>query len=139
MGYQHQKIPYSKPIAKKVQEMVTNGVAIKVILDSIQTYQNAPKSMQTFYNLYGDDIAQARGNFQNALGAKAWERIEADSDRILELALRSKAGWNPSQNVTITEGDPDAPDESTSAIEELKTLLGRGDPEEDDNPEEEDS
>lgn len=119
-------IPHRKPIAKHITRRIKEGVTIKVIMDEIQSFQDAPKSLPTFYKVYAEDIAKARGEYQGWLGSVANERIAGGSDRILELALRSKAGWNPQQSVTVTEGDPDELDEDTSAIEELKTLLGRG-------------
>lgn len=118
-------IPHRKPIAKHIRRRISEGVKMTVLMDEIQSYQDAPKSTKTLYKVYGDDIAEARAEYHGWLGQKARERIEDGSDRILELALRSKAGWNPQQSLTVTEGDPEELDEDTSAIEELRTLLGR--------------
>lgn len=119
-------LPYSKPVAKRIRELIRDGVSVTVILDSIQSYQNAPKSTATLYKIYGQDIAEERAAFHQYLGGKARQRIEEGSDKILELALRSKAGWNPS--IVVEEKDSDAPDENSDAISTLMTLLGKTEP-----------
>jgi len=116
-------LPYRKDIANRVRKLIRDGVKMSVILDSIQDLQDAPRSMSTLYKIYGNDIAKERAEFQSYLGSKAMQRIEEGSDRILELALKSKAGWNPTETVNI--GESDDFDEDTSAIDELLTILGK--------------
>ena len=106
--------------------MVRDGVTMTVVLDSIQSYRDAPKSLKTLYSIYGQDIAEERAAFHQYLGGKARQRIEEGSDKILELALRSKAGWNPS--VVVEEKDSDTPDENSDAISTLMSLLGKTEP-----------
>ena len=116
-------LPYSKHVANRIRELIRDGVSMTVVLDSIQSYQNAPKSSATLYKIYGQDIAEERAAFHQYLGGKARQRIEEGSDKILELALRSKAGWNPS--IVVEEKDSDDPDENSDAISTLMTLLGK--------------
>lgn len=116
-------IPYREDIAKVVRERISNGVAVNVIIDEIQKFANAPKSRKTFYKLYGDDVAKVRAEFQNWLGEQAKKRIREGSDKILELSLRSKAGWNPS--VKVEEVDSEDEDENQDAISVLMQKLGR--------------
>jgi hypothetical protein len=117
------KLKYSKHIAKKVKELIGNGVSITVILDSVQKYQEAPRSINTLYKIYGEDIAEVRAAFHGYLGQKARERIDAGSDAVLIHALKTKAGWT--EKVIVEERDSDDPDENTDAISTLAVLLGR--------------
>lgn len=116
-------IPRREYIAKEIRRLIRDGVTVKVILDSIQKYDDAPRSLSTVYKIYGQDIAEERAAFHSYLGGKAREHIENGSERILELALRSKAGWNPTEKVQ--QVDENEVDENTSAIEELMGLLGK--------------
>jgi hypothetical protein len=117
------KLKYSKHIAKKVKELIGNGVSITVILDSVQKYQEAPRSINTLYKIYGEDIAEARAELHNDLGKYAMVRIKAGSDAVLIHALKTKAGWT--EKVIVEERDSDDPDENTDAISTLAVLLGR--------------
>lgn len=114
-----------EPIAKRIVGLIDDGVTMNVILDTIQAEfgTDVPKSTQTIYKLYGDDIAKARAGFQSYLGKKAFQRIEEGSDRILELALRSKAGWKPQESVTIDEGEDS--EQGSSALDTIMDLLGK--------------
>jgi len=99
------------------------GVNIGTIYESIQHLQNAPHSTATFYKKYGHVMKEERANLQEYLGNKALARIEEDSDRILELALKSKGGWNPSETIELK--DSDNPDEQRSAVKTLMRHLGK--------------
>lgn len=116
-------LPFSKTIENRVRKGIRNGVGVRVIFDSIQELPNAPGSYSTFYKLYGQAMAEERAEFHDYLGQKARERIEDGSDKILELALRSKAGWNPS--VVTEEKDSDDPDENSDPIAVLMEKLGK--------------
>jgi len=120
---QNTEIPYSEAIAERVRDGIRHGVTIRVIFDSICGMRNSPGSMQTFYKLYKKDIEEARFEYQNWLGEKATDRIKEGSDKILELALRSKAGWNPQE--TIVVASPDDEREETSALDDLMAALGK--------------
>lgn len=118
------KLKHSKPIAKKIKELIGDGVSMKVILDSIQHYQEAPRAMPTLYRIYERDIAEARAEFHGWLGQKAKTRIEEGSDAVLIHALKTKAGWT--EKIIVEERDSDEPDENTDAIATLAVLLGKG-------------
>ena len=114
---------HSKPIAKKIKQLIGDGVTMKVILDSIQHYQEAPSAMPSLYRIYGEDIADARAQFHGWLGQKAKERINEGSDAVLIHALKTKAGWT--DKVVVEARDSDDPDENTDAIATLAVLLGK--------------
>ncbi len=124
---------YSKTIENRIRQGIRNGVSIAVILDGLSDLEgqtgNIPKSTDTLYKHYGHAIGEERAKFHEYLGSKARERIEKGSDRILELALRSKAGWNPSVKV---EDVTDEEDENKDAISVLAGLLKKETPDEED-------
>lgn len=115
---------YDQRIANEIKEGIRKGLAMKVIFDAIQRHQQAPKAYSTFLKMYGQDIANARADFQGELGELAMARIREGSDKILELALRSKAGWNPRETIEI-EAHDESTNEMTSLIEELALKLGK--------------
>ena len=113
---------YSKRIADEVRSGIMAGLKVTVIHDAAMRHAECPRSIKHFMDKYRDDIAQARLDYQMALGDAANIRIQEGSDKILELALRSKAGWNPSVRV---EEAKEADNEETSALERLTNLLGK--------------
>ena len=117
-------LPYSEVIAKNVRKGIRNGVAIKDILASIQKYQNAPSSSATFYKLYGGDIAEERAEIVGQIGSVVIQQAMDGDFKSQELYLRSKGGWSPTQTNIEVEADSN-PDEDTSAIDSLMTLLGK--------------
>ena len=117
-------LPYSEVIAKNVRKGIRNGVAIKDILASIQKYQNAPSSSTTFYKLYGGDIAEERAEIVGQIGSVVIQQAMDGDFKSQELYLRSKGGWSPTQTNIEVEADSN-PDEDTSAIDSLMTLLGK--------------
>ncbi len=117
-------LPYSEVIAKNVRKGIRNGVAIKDILASIQKYQNAPSSSATFYKLYGGDIAEERSEIVGQIGSVVIQQAMDGDFKSQELYLRSKGGWSPTQTNIEVEADSN-PDEDTSAIDSLMTLLGK--------------
>jgi hypothetical protein len=68
-------------------------------------------------------IGEARYEFQKSLAEKAKDRIDNDSDKILELALKSKAGWNP--NIRIEDVENDELDENKDPIRKIIEMLGK--------------
>ena len=125
----HNTLPYSKDIEDRLRDGIKHGLTMDVILDSIQSLPHAPKSKTTLLSKYRDAIAEERAEFHMFLGGEARKRIVDGSDKILELALRAKAGWNPS--VKVEEVDPNEPDEDTDAMSLLAAKLGLDD---DDTP-----
>jgi AraC-like DNA-binding protein len=111
-------------IAKRLVHLIDDGVSIPVIMDTLSAEFGTefPSSSATLYKIYGQDIAKARAAFQQWLGGKARQRIEEGSDKILELALRSKAGWKPESSVDINEGDGEG---EGSALDTLMELMGK--------------
>jgi hypothetical protein len=118
------KIEYSEVIAKKVRQGISNGVAVKDIMASIQKYQNAPRSMATFYKLYGDDIASTRADVVGKVGSIVVQQALEGDFKAAEFFLRSKGGWSPTQTNIEVEQDTD-PDMDDSAIDTLMSLLGK--------------
>lgn len=120
------KINYSEVIAKKVREGISNGVAIKDIMASVQKYQNAPRSMATFYKLYGDVIADTRADIVGRVGSVIVQQALEGDFKAAEFFLRSKGGWSPNSTLNEVEQDVD-PDMDESAIDSLMSLLGKKD------------
>jgi hypothetical protein len=75
------------------------------------------------YKTYRNDIAEARADIQEAVGAVVVQKALDGDLKAAELFLRSKAGWNPT--IKIEEVDPEDAKEDTGAIEDLMALLGR--------------
>lgn len=118
------KYKYSEPIAKAVRQGIRNGVSIKDIMASIQKYQEAPTSTKTFYQIYGDVIAETRAEIVGAIGSVVVDKALEGDFKAAEFYLRSKGGWSPNSTVNEVEQSTD-PDEDTSAIDSLMTLLGK--------------
>jgi len=116
------KLIHNLKIATYIRKAIRAGVSMKVILDNIQNYDHAPSSMNGMYKTYRDDIAQARADIQEAVGAVVVNKALEGDLRAAELFLRSKGGWSPTQ--TIIEADPSDETEQTSAIDDLINLLG---------------
>lgn len=128
------KIQYSEIIAKKVRQGIYNGVAVKDIMASVQKYQNAPRSMATFYKLYGDDIATTRADIVGQIGAVVIRQALDGDFKSQDLYLRSKGGWSPNSTLNEVEQDID-PDMDDSAIDTLMSLLGKNKDDTPDNSE----
>jgi hypothetical protein len=79
--------------------------------------------MNGMYKTYRDDIAQARADIQEAVGAVVVNKALEGDLKAAELFLRSKAGWNPT--IKILEEDPEDVTEDTGAIDDLLALLGK--------------
>lgn len=113
----------NKFIENRIREGIRNGVTIKVLLDSIQHMQDAPKSTETLYRHYGQAIAEERAELHGYIGGKIREKIEEGDSSVLIFAARSKAGWNP--QVEVKEVDSDDPDENLDAVATLAQMLGK--------------
>jgi len=117
-----EKLKHNLKIATYIRKAIRAGVSMKVILDNIQTYEHAPTSMDGMYKTYRDDIAPARADIQEAVGAVVVAKALDGDLKAAELFLRSKAGWSPTQ--TVVEVDSEVETEQTSAIDDLIALLG---------------
>lgn len=118
-----EKLKHNLVIATYIRKAIKAGVAMKVILDNIQKYDHAPSSMNGMYKTYRNDIAEARADIQEAVGAIVVAKALEGDLKAAELFLRSKAGWNPT--VKVEEVDPDEAKEDTGAIDDLLALLGK--------------
>ena len=110
-------------IASAVRKKAAAGVPVVEIFASIQNYQNAPGSIQTFYKYYKEDLDAARGEVTEALGSKVIQQAKNGDFKSQELWLTTKGGWskqNTNTNVDIPAGE----DETNSALENLLSKLG---------------
>ena len=110
-------------IAAVVRKKAAAGVPVVEIFASIQNYQNAPGSVQTFYKYYKEDLDAARGEVTEALGSKVIQQAKNGDFKSQELWLTTKGGWskqNTNTNVDIPAGE----DETNSALENLLSKLG---------------
>lgn len=120
-------LPHDIKIATKIRAGIAAGVSMRVIFDSVATMKNAPKSYQTFYKIYRDDIADSRASIQQEIGSVVINAAKGGDLKAAELFLRSRAGWNPT--IKIEEVEPEDIAEDTGAIEDLLALLGKKKPE----------
>ena len=118
-----EKLKHNLTIATYIRKAIRAGVSMKVILDNIQKYDHAPTSMNGLYTVYRNDIAEARADIQEAVGAIVVAKALDGDLKAAELFLRSKAGWNPT--LKVEEVEPEETNEDTGAIEDLMALLGR--------------
>jgi len=116
-------LPHDIKIATKIRAGIAAGVSMRVIFDSVATMKNAPKSYQTFYKIYRDDIADARASIQEEIGSVVITAARGGDIKAAELFLRSRAGWNPT--LKVIEEDPEDVSEDTGAIDDLLSLLGK--------------
>lgn len=110
-------------IAAVVRKKAAAGVPVIEIFASVQNYQNAPGSIQTFYKYYKEDLDAARGEVTEALGSKVIQQAKNGDFKSQELWLTTKGGWskqNTNTNVDIPAGE----EESNSALENLLSKLG---------------
>ena len=118
-------------IASVVRKKAAAGVPVKEILSSIQNYQNAPGSLQTFYKYYGSVMEEARGEVTEALGNKVIQQAKNGDFKSQELWLTTKGGWSKQQTNNNVEIGID-PEEKNSAMEVLLSKLGFSDKEDED-------
>ena len=110
-------------IAAVVRKKAAAGVPVVEIFASIQNYQNAPGSIQTFYKYYKEDLDAARGEVTEALGSKVIQQAKNGDFKSQELWLTTKGGWSK-QNTTTNVDIPTGEDEANSALENLLSKLG---------------
>lgn len=77
------------------------------------------------YKLYGGDIAEARAEITQRVGNVVIQQALDGHFPSQDLFLRSKAGWSPKETQQLDDVSGD-PDEDSSAINSLMTLLGHG-------------
>ena len=117
-------------IAAVVRKKAAAGVPVVEIFASIQNYQNAPGSIQTFYKYYKEDLDAARGEVTEALGNKVIQQAKNGDFKSQELWLTTKGGWSKQQtNTNVDLGESD--DDKSSALESLLSKMGFSRDEED--------
>ena len=115
------KLPKCGKISARVKELEASGVSRKAIFDSIQSYQNAPKSMTTFYSLYRIDMDEVHADNVREIGGKVVDQAKNGDFKSQEFYLRSKGGWSPQHTENVVEEEK----EDTSALDKLISLLGK--------------
>ena len=130
------KLGKNKKIADLVRKRTKEGVSVKDIVGEVQAnFNDAPKSLNTFYSYYKVDLDTARAEINGLVGSKVLKRALEEGEfghfPSQELFLRSKAGWSPTS--TNIEVEQDSADEDLSAIDQLAELLGITEDEEPDN------
>ncbi len=125
------KLPYNHVIGQRVKEMTRDGVPVSTIFASIQSYQDAPGSLSTFYKNYRLDMESARAEAVGQIGNKVVNQaLNGDDEhpntwKAREFYLRTQGGWSPKETVETREvGSED--EEDTSAVEALMAALGKG-------------
>jgi hypothetical protein len=115
------KLPHCGKIASRVKELEKSGVSRRAIFDSIQKYQNAPKSMATFYKLYRTDMDEVHADTVAKIGGLVVEQAKGGDFKSQEFYLRSKGGWSPQSTTEVVEEEKS----DNSALNKLMTLLGK--------------
>lgn len=118
------KLPYSKLVEKHILACIQGGISIRQMIASMQHLQDAPKSLSTMYQTYGNFIEAERAKINGQVGKKVIDQALAGDFKSQELFLRSKGGWSPTHTVNEVEQDVD-PDMDGSAIDALMALLGK--------------
>lgn len=118
------KLPYSKLVEKHILECIQGGISIRQMIASMQHLQDAPKSLSTMYQTYGNFIEAERAKINGQVGKKVIDQALAGDFKSQELFLRSKGGWSVSStNIDIDQNiDPEVDE---SAIDTLMGLLGK--------------
>jgi hypothetical protein len=117
------KLPYSKLVEKHILACIQGGISIRQMIASMQHLQDAPKSLSTMYQTYGNFIEAERAKINGQVGKKVIDQALAGDFKSQELFLRSKGGWSPTHTVNEVEQDVD-PELDQSAIDTLMGLLG---------------
>lgn len=116
-----EKVPFCGKIAARIKELEASGVSRKAIFDSIQSYQNAPKSLATFYKLYRTTLDEVHAENVREIGGKVVEQAKGGDFKSQEFYLRSKGGWSPQSTENVVEEKED----DNSALDKLMSLLGK--------------
>lgn len=126
---QHLALKKCGRISAVVSKKAAAGVSIREIFSSIQSHQNAPGSMTTFYKLYRDDLDAARGDITEKIGNKVVQQAIDGDYKSQELWLTTKGGWSKNQTINVLD-DAYTDEEKNSALDALLSKLGIEDKEE---------
>ena len=94
-------LKYNPQIAKKVRDGTINGVKVSHIFGQIQSMKHAPRSLNTFYKIYGKALYDARASVANAVGNRVLNQALNGDPKLgstfasQQLWLRCKGGWTP--------------------------------------------
>lgn len=116
-----EKLEHCGRISAKVKELEASGVTRTAIFDAIQSYQNAPRSMKTFYKLYKTDMDEVHAENVRIIGGKVVEQAKHGHFKSQEFYLRSKGGWSPQHTEVVVGEEKD----DNTALDKLMTLLGK--------------
>ncbi len=116
-------VPYDGKIADYVRKAIRGGVSRTKIFNAVQRYQNAPRSMTTFYKLYREDMDEVQAEIAGKIGNKVVNQALEGDFKSKELYLRTQADWTP-KNVEVNV-EVDGKDIDESALDKLMGLLGK--------------
>ncbi len=131
MAKQPNQLPYSGKIANKVKALTKAGVPVTSIFAAIQSFQDAPASLTTFYKLYRTDMESVRSatteQIANKVIATALEGPEDSphTHKSRELYLDRIGGWNKRETVESREVGSEE-EQNEGAVNALLTALGKG-------------
>ena len=131
MAKQPNQLPYKKNIANKVKALTKAGVPVQSIFASIQSFQDAPASLTTFYKLYRADMESVRAatteKIANKVIATALEGPEDSphTHKSRELYLDRIGGWNKKETVESREVGTEE-EQNEGAVNALLAALGKG-------------
>lgn len=117
------KLPHCGKIAARVKELEASGLGRGKIFDAIQRFQNAPKSLSTFYKLYRTDMDEVHAENVRIIGGEVVKQAKGGDFKSQEFYLRSKGGWSPQSTENVVEEEKS----DTSALDKLMSLLGKSD------------
>lgn len=118
----NQPLPHDINVAATIQRMLSAGVPMSLIFDTVKDMPNGPRSYTTLYKHYRADIVAAKARLHEAVGSLMMQKALVDKDqRALEFIAARKLGWN--EKVVVEESDPTALNEETSAIDDLIAAL----------------
>jgi|DEB0MinimDraft_12_1074336.scaffolds.fasta_scaffold132727_1 hypothetical protein len=124
------ELGYNSEIGKRVYSLRRNGVPVRTIFATVQTYQNAPKSMRDFYKYYRLDMERAVALTAEEIGGKVVNQaINGDDEapntwKAREFYLRTQADWSPKTIEETREIGTDE-EEAESAVNALLKALGK--------------
>lgn len=114
-------LKYRKDIENRIREGIQNNLTIVAILDSISHMNEAPQSESSLYKIYGPVIAEEKYLNQKEIGHSWRRKIQEGDSKLIELAVKTKMGINPTTQVKeVTEEE-----ENKDAISRLAQLLGK--------------
>ena len=116
------KLPFCGKIAARVKKLEADGLARTRIFDAIQNYQNAPKSMKTFYKLYRTTMDEVHADTASEIGGMVVKQAKEGDFKSQEFYLRSKGGWSPQSTQEVLVDDTEV---STTALDKIKSMLGK--------------